>query len=426
MSQKCDDDGVTKYISEFINKIAQREGFTNYSITNSAGSNKGDGFLGELLRFKIIGEQNNVSSTLSLICKLPPTDLARRIDSNTDITFGREILMYDYVLPFLIQFQKECGVTEADGFYSFPKCYGTILDEKLHGDHAIVLEDLMAENFYLWDKLQKIDYDRARMVMVELGKLHAVSFAIRDKNPEKLDEIRTKTVNYYHKAMYQSPLAILFLNSNISKAVNALEPHEKNLIAKLEAIKDNKVFDLIDQVFSNTTPEPFGVIVHGDLWNNNIMYLNNDKGVPTKSFFIDWQMSQFGSPTLDVAHYLFCSLDEDTRSKYYHQFIDCYYNSLAQTLQKFGCDAQKLFTLTDLQNQFKTYGRTLLLAGPILCQIMTVQPEDLPEVSVAPQWEEGADAAEIEESLNFFGQLSESFKPRISSLLRDCDREGMI
>ncbi len=422
-----DDDGVPNYIKEFINKIADREGFTNYVITHTAGSNTGDGFLGDLLRFKINGQQNNTLSTLSLICKLPSINPVQRVEMHTDITFSREILLYDYVLPYFVEFQKENGVSEADGFYSFPKCYGTILDAKPNGDHAIVMEDLLVNNYYLFDKLKKIDYERAKLVLVELGKLHAVSFAIRAKSPEKLHEIQSKAYNDHHKSMYRSPVAMEFLNTNIEKAVGSLEQHEIGLIKKVEAVKGNNCFDVIDQVFSNLTPEPFGVIVHGDMWNNNVMYQNADNAKPSKLMFIDWQMSQFGSPALDVAHYIFCSLDEDIRGQYYHEFVDCYYNSLSQTIKKFGCNDQELFTLTDLKNQFKKYGRTCLFAGPILCQIMTVNPTDLPDMnSVLQQWQEIAETGETQDRLDMFGPLSTSFKPRMSSLLRDCDREGLI
>lgn len=428
MSQTYDkDDGVPHYIIELINKIADREGYTNYSITHSPGSNHGDGFLGELLRFNINGQQNNVVSSLSLICKMPSPNPLRRAEFNTDATFKREISMYGYLLPYLVEFQKENGISEADGFYSLPKCYGTVLDEKPNGDHAIVLEDLKASDFYLWDKLKNINYGHAKLVMEELGKFHAVSFAIRDKNPEKLNEIRAKECNTFHKVAYNSELSMSFHNKNIEKAIDALEHDEVKIIEKLEAVKGNNLFEMIDQVFSNTTPEPYGVLVHGDLWNNNIMYQNTDKETPSKLSFIDWQLSQFGSPALDVAHYIFCSLDEVTRSKYYHEFIDLYYSSLVTTLKKFGCDDQKLFTLADLKDQCRKYGRTCLLAGPILCQIMTANPEDIAVLNDAvDQWQEAQENGTIEDIANPFGEVNEAYKSRIRCLLRDCVRENIF
>lgn len=426
MSQIYDnDDGVPSYVKELINKIADREGFTNYSITNSAGSNLGDGFMGDLLRFKINGKRNNVVSSLSLICKMPSPNLLRREQFNTDVTFAREIYLYEYLLPYFIEFQKEHGISEADGFYSFPKCYGTVFDEKRNGDHVIVMEDLIASNYYLWDKLKKIDYDHVKLVMEELGKFHAVSFAIRDKNPEKLNEIKSKCVNTFHTLMYTSPMAIEFYNTNITKAIDALEPHETNLIEKLEAIKGSHCQEIVKQVFSNTTPEPFGVLVHGDVWNNNIMYQRSDNGKPSKLSMIDWQLSQFGSPALDVAHYFFCSLDEDIRSKYYDEFIELYYNSFAQSLEKFGSDYQKLFTIQDLMDQFRKYGRTCLLAGPILCQMMTCPSEDTPDLDeFVQQYQEAQENGEG--YVDAFGDVHDGYKTRMSCLLRDCVKEGIL
>lgn len=417
------DDGVPCYIKELIKQIADREGYTNYSITHSAGSNAGDGFLGDLLRFKINGNQNNTLSSLSLICKMPTPNPLRRAEYNTDITFGCEIYLYGYLLPYLIEFQKENGVSEADGFYSFPKCYATVFDEKPNGDHAIVMEDLMSSNYYMWDKFKTIDYEHVKLVMEELGKFHALSFAIRDKNPEKLNEIRSKGINKFHKTMYGSEDAMEFYNINIKKAIDALEPHETELIEKL---RSNDIHEVVEQVFSNTTPEPFGVLVHGDVWNNNIMYKKGDSDVPTKLCFFDWQLSQFGSPALDVVHYIFCSLDEVTRSTYYHELIDLYYKSLVRTLKLFGCDDQKLITFADLKDQFKKYGRICLHAGPILCQIMTLNPDNLVDMDEILQQRQEARESGNTVEVDPFGEVSESYKDRMSYLLRDCVREGFF
>lgn len=419
------DDGVPSYIKDLINQIADREGYKNYSITHSAGSNAGDGFLGDLLRFKICGMQNNTLSSLSLICKMPPTSTLRRIEYNTDVTFGREIYLYGYLLPYILEFQNENGVSEADGFNSFPKCYATVLDEKPNGDHAIVMEDLVSSKYYMWDKFKKIDYEHAKLVMEELGKFHAVSFAIREKNPEKLNEIRNKGICKFHKIMYSSEKGLEFYNINIKKAIDALEPNEIELIEKLKA---NDLHEMIDKVFSNTTPEPFGVLVHGDIWNNNIMYQNSDNDIPTKLRFVDWQLSQFGSPALDVVHYIFCSLDEVTRSEHYHEFMDLYYKSLVRTLKIFGCDDQKLFTFADLKDQCKKYGRVCLHAGPILCQIMTLNPANLRDIDdMIEEWEEAKEKGDTTAvSVDLFGDVSESYKDRMSHLLRDCVREGFF
>lgn len=426
LRKRSEMDGIPSYVTELIRKVAEREGFIDYVITNSAGSNLGDGFQGDLLRFKISGKQNNIESSLSLICKLPSPNPLIRIEFNSDITFRREIYLYGHLLPYFLEFQKEHGISAEEGFNSFPKCYGTVFDEKPYGDHAIVMEDLVASDYSLWNKLKDIDYEHTKMVMEELGKFHAVSFAIREKNPEKLNEIMSKCGNCFHKVMFSMPSSMEFFKSNINKAIGAIEPHETNLIEKLEKIKDPKNYlHLIDQVFSNTTPEPFGVLVHGDLWNNNIMYQVHGNQNPAKVSFIDWQLSQFGSPALDVVHYIFCSLDHVIRAKHYDDFVKLYYNSLVRMLKKFGCDDQKLFKLTDLQDQCRKYGGIVLTAGLILSQIMSSDPETTGDMSVIVQQlqecPENVDAFQ-----DVFGDLSSAYKDRVINMLRDGVREGFF
>lgn len=59
---------LPKFAQEFLNRIARENGFTNFSMEISSGSQPGDGFNSDLYRIKIT--ENGSSKTLELLTKL--------------------------------------------------------------------------------------------------------------------------------------------------------------------------------------------------------------------------------------------------------------------------------------------------------------------------------------------------------------------
>lgn len=70
----------------------------------------------------------------------------------------------------------------------YPICYETITDDM---NECIILEDLIARGFRMMDRFtEEVTADHIRLLMRILGKLHAVSFAIQDQQPQKFEELK--------------------------------------------------------------------------------------------------------------------------------------------------------------------------------------------------------------------------------------------
>lgn len=261
---------IPAFILPLLNTIATQEGFQDYIFSCSPGASEGDGLLGIINRITIKELRHKKSrDELALILKTPPSNEPEDEIFFTELIFEREIFAYTEFLPAIVEFQNQKGISLNKGFFSFPKMYGTILDTNKHF-YGILLEDLQAKSFKLFNSAEtrSTDIDHAIIVVKELAKLHGISFALNDQNPEifnrfkKVEEPLVKELTIAN--------TIKFKNVAFDRAINCLCPvKNKEAIEKMQILKESYVEQILSCV---SEPTSKFVINHGDCWINNAMF----------------------------------------------------------------------------------------------------------------------------------------------------------
>lgn len=274
---------LPQYVIDLVNDIAKSEGFNEFSTELQPGSNHGDNFLGVMTSVTISGARNNNGSLaddkLHLLCKLAPENPTRRKEFQSVVVFEREALMYNKILPLLTEFQREKGLSVTEGFNAYPKCYVAIADEA-NDQFVVIMEDLRPKGFTMWPKQQPSTVKQMFCVMEQLGKLHGVSFALKDQQPEVYN--RLKDVKDLIRNFFKNEGMLHIMNVSMDRAIASLTNPEHQKI--MEEMKANGVqihFDCLD----DGVCEPFGAITHGDCWNNNILY-RYAEGVSCESSYL--------------------------------------------------------------------------------------------------------------------------------------------
>lgn len=377
---KSDDVAIPDYLRSLLERIAIREGFADgYRIISRSGSKVGDGFIAEMLSVVISGNRNGVADDeLVLVCKIPPTNEVRQ-KMAVDL-FNREIASYEKLLPALVEFQREKGIGEDEGFYAFPKCYGTHIDEG-KSEFAVVLEDLRPKGFRMWNKYAPIDYQHAKLVFTQLGKFHALSFALRQQRPEVFEEFKSLASGMF-KIMTDFPDSTAYHQKNYDRALETLHPDDKGEMQIIRNIRKNFPENFRSAV-SAPDAEPFAVFCHGDFWNNNIMFQYNseDSLEPQQAILIDWQLGQYCSPATDLTYYLYSSTEQQLRTDHFDDLLHDYHESLSDLLERLDGNASQQFSFNDLERQLQTFGIYGLILAPTLIQIVTVKANDLPDMN---------------------------------------------
>lgn len=78
-------------------------------------------------------------------------------------------------------------------------------------------------------------------------------------------------------------------------------------------------------------PRKVNVINHGDMWVNNFMY-KYENGVPVDIICVDFQMSSYNSPGVDVNYFMCTSPQYEVREEKREELLDLYCSTFLNTL----------------------------------------------------------------------------------------------
>jgi thiamine kinase-like enzyme len=363
-------------IENWLRLVLKKENLENYSIDISGSTEKGDGYIGDVTFVDVRGTTNtNEKKSYEFVIKSGKKSSQLREMIPVRNAFENEIYFYNEILPVFREFQAEKGIT--DPFDNTPKFYDSIIEEEME---VLILGNMKTSGYSLHDRFNPMDQEHIRKIIKVYGKLHAISFALRDQKPEVFKELGGKLTDMMKlSAKYIKPKEDRNTYEDIIKI--AKEKKEDDVVAKLNILNErakrqNEITDPND---------PYAVILHGDCWNNNFMfkYANNNKTKLLDVCFLDFQLSRLASPVYDLSYFLFTCLSEDDIPNF-DEIVNVYYESLSEFLRKLGSDPDKMFPFEELQKQWKRFslfGLTMLPAIIKICLSDSDEVNDLAEVA---------------------------------------------
>lgn len=141
---------------------------------------------------------------------------------------------------------------------------------------------------------------------------------------------------------------------------------------------------------------------------------------------MDWQITRYASPVLDLMYFLFTASTKAFRDQHYETLLDIYYQSLSDFMRRLGSDPDQLFPRKALDEQLQRFGRFGLLMAVMLLPVITTKSEDVPDLEVmAEKMESGADLKD--EVDNFRSESTEGiYREKMVGCCRDMVRLGYI
>ncbi|RZC33175.1 EcKinase, DUF1679, and/or APH domain containing protein, partial [Asbolus verrucosus] len=321
--------------------------FDKFSINIFGNSDKGDGYIGDII-FVGVTATNGTASTeeYSLVLKCSKRSQILREISPVKEAFMNEIYFYDVVLPAFTRFQKEKGIT--DLFDSVPKCYGTLIGDNTE---VIVFENLKHIGYSLWDKKKPLTRQHVDMVVKEYAKFHAVSIAMKDQNPEQFEELIAPLGDIFKKFVDSVDVETLYGNV-IDEICDSLKDElDGNILLKWRNIKKQINFIMNDIA---RDVEGLKVVLHSDCWNNNFMFKHSadEESRPLKVAILDWQISKYSSPIFDLSYFLFACISKGDIENL-EAILKSYYESLANYLRRLGSDSEALYRFDQFLEDWK-------------------------------------------------------------------------
>lgn len=425
-------DNLPSLAKRALKVVSSEQGFVTYKINIESGSKLGDGYMSVIVRATIIGtkateagvEVKDATHEFTVLCKMQVLSKARRQFTNSNGAFMREIVLYNGYLPELERLQLEYGISAKEGFFNYPKCYYAQYDEETD-DAVIVMKDMRDEGYKLANKYKPLDVGICELVVQGLGKLHALSFALEKKRPDLFVQFQ-KLEDILGKIMTQ-PQTKEMWDSVFPTAFNSLQGEHPHIKAKLEKIRDN-LNDEFKFLVDDKNSGRYSVIGHGDSWTNNFLFKFGPRQQPEDIAFIDWQISRYASPVLDLVYFLFTATDKETRDKHYESLLKLYHDSFSTLLRKFGEDPDKIYPFDALKQELKKFGRFGLIMSICLLSFVTISPDDMPDMDEAMEelMKEDRDTGTKNSMMLAAEANSKLMEPRIRDIILDIDHFGYI
>lgn len=315
-----------------------------------------DGFLSTLLRIKVHYRVNSVDETEIFISKmLSSQELAvEKVGANGYNVQDKEINFFEVIAP---QMRKILSKIE-DETDLFPRA--------IHIDHehsVLIFNDLKVDEFVMADRMQGLDTAHTELSMKKTAKFHAASLIIHQKHPRVFDNFDVGMFSRKVKAFNPAFESIFGVVVEEVKTWSGYEKYAEKLDVLQKYFVENatRCFDFDEKDFC--------VLNHGDLWTNNLMFRYDARGEVTEAILvsftsfestkslisrflsqIDFQFCHWGSPALDLIHFLYTSLNDELYCQdEIEGFVQFYYDELKETLKKLDYDFANFPSLQEFQ-----------------------------------------------------------------------------
>lgn len=200
------------------------------------------------------------------------------------------------------------------------------------------------------DRKLLLDMDHCKLTMKKLGRFHAASIIQVDKYPNSFEKYNFGIINSGEKANEMMFGMITNGISDITSVAATWGKEYENVVENLIKNKEKFITKIIESASSEF--DTFKVLNHGDLWVNNMMFkYNEETKKPTDVIFVDYQLSYYSSPGLDLNYFLNTSPTCEARENCREEIILTYYKSLTKALKEFGY--MKIPTIGDIVKEIE-------------------------------------------------------------------------
>lgn len=264
--------GIPEKVVQLLKEVAEAENMSKYRFEWIEADGNSISLFNPPKSVKIIGEKvskNGASESceLNLVCKIAAGELPERDRYRIKATFERESFFYEKVVPAFINFQRDRGLTESEMCSKFPKCYKTLCDYEAE-TFVIIMEDLRPKGFEM--DTERSGVEVVRLVLRELARFHAVSFAMRDRCPEEF-ELFENVDDLWPNNINTGTLNVIYRQSYL-KAAKIFEKAENGACADIYRSMLSNYEKYTASWSDDTVPKIFRALCHGDIHPGNMLF----------------------------------------------------------------------------------------------------------------------------------------------------------
>ncbi|XP_057377313.1 uncharacterized protein LOC130698642 [Daphnia carinata] len=348
-------------------------------VVAQSGSNLGDNFQSDTF---IVTARLLQGQHLSTFIKVLPSNSFLRQAVDESRVHQREINMYQHFFALLREMHADQPIP-----LDIPDCYYTHLEEVVKGETdgsntCIVLEDLKTENYRMVDITGGLDYRHCHMALTSLAHYHAQTLnALRtwkDLSTGELSKV-PPAAKFIFDEMSMFDMGITHALQNFATTVVdfAKPVNRPDLVEWLTDLQQRlPEIMLVDNLESSG---PLACILHGDFWNNNMLFKyaeqsdrpedgnkeNAPADIPVSLKMLDFQQSRIGHPLSDVLYFMYTSTMPELRECHMLDLLRHYFDTLTTDLLVLGISLDN-YTWENFMEDYKKRSLMWMFAGVLM------------------------------------------------------------
>lgn len=370
----------------------------NYEVVSLSDSPVG--FWGDHFILKVY---NDKSEKHDFFLKALPRGIEKRMEAIQETGFfEREIKIYEHLVPKLHKISSICWA---------PKIY---LSKE---EHFIVMENLRDHKVYP-SKNNVWDLKHFEVAAKTLAVFHASSVVYEEMfgkliqdTPDLLDEIAyPKNVEHIRYTGVENII------KSLMKLIELIPKYRFS--TKLNDIL-NAFPDVVRKIFMfvETSSKYRNVLLHGDIWVNNVMFLYNKNKEPVECKYIDFQFARHAPPAMDLATFFFASSTAEFREAHLNQVLNIYCDYFENELSSHNISKSAL-TRNEILTSFQEYRLAGLIESALFNHV-TMLPADIATdmMSSSEEYEKFFSQSREQKCLKAFED--ECYRSRLTEILSE-------
>uniref|UniRef100_A0A182LUE8 CHK kinase-like domain-containing protein n=1 Tax=Anopheles culicifacies TaxID=139723 RepID=A0A182LUE8_9DIPT len=301
--------------------------FTITDLDVRKATEAGDNYASILYRVRVSVRVHDGDKRLdvSLIVKaLPKLGLSDEMIKMMNL-FPKEMAMYTDILPLMEGMYHARGRT---GVAFGPRC----LKHSTEPTDIIVMEDLRDRSFTMANRRQGMDMKHTRLVLRRMAQFHAASVVRAEQCGPYGELFKEGMFREAGRAMteqFQKGQADFF-----QKMMHGWS-EKQSFYADILKYWGMDLFDTL-LIMTRANPAKFNVLNHGDMWCNNVLFHYTEDGEPSDILLIDYQLSFWSSPAIDLLYFIMTSVNGDLKLSQMNYMIEYYHGQLVESLTFLG------------------------------------------------------------------------------------------
>ncbi|ODN01236.1 putative tRNA (guanine(10)-N2)-dimethyltransferase [Orchesella cincta] len=379
------EDIVTADVLQDIIKGYNKPDMKLVSFDAQPGSNIGDNYMSIMyaLEIQLQNEKSGEKETLHVMLKTIPRNVFRIEMINEMKAFQKEAIIYQQVFPMLVETQKEKEVPSSELFTAWPICYATHVDG---ATDYLAMENLKIAGFQMGSRTAGLDFNHCNLVLRNLAKYHAISFAKFNGDRQKiLEYLPVLNTSMFDPESKISTMQQQFMEQSFQNMAKNLRGEGYTEAAiRLEKMAASQFSVTLNSLIQENIE--YAVVTHGDCWVNNILFNydgddSNKSAVPKAVKFLDFQLCQATSRLIDIYYFLMTSAKLDTINEREQDLLMAYYTEFTSFAERLGINThERGLTYENFLKEvdhFRLYG---VFMGLLLAPMLAANAEDIPDM----------------------------------------------